>query len=104
MLKKLMLSLSLLFILTSSPLTQASTPYNIDFKGFDFFSNGVTGFDSQFHWPQALLVKSGAPYDESKDPALRRGTENWEESQWSFYVVPALFIGVIALVLFFNRK
>ncbi|NOT12283.1 MAG: hypothetical protein HOP23_10715 [Methylococcaceae bacterium] len=104
MLKKLMLTLSLLFVLGSSPLTQASTLYNTDFKGFDFFSSRVTVFDSQSHWPQALLVKTGVPYDESKDPTLRRGTENWEESQWSFYVVPALFIGVIALILFFNRK
>jgi hypothetical protein len=104
MLKKLMLRLSLLLVLGSSPLTQASNLYNTDFKLFDFFSRGVTVFDSQSHWPQALLVKTGAPYDEAKDPALRQGTENWEESQWSFYVVPAVFIGVIALVLFFNKK
>jgi len=104
MIKKLILTLNLLFVLGNSTLTQASTLYNTDFTAFDFFSNGVTVFDSQSHWPQAVLVKTGASYDEAKDPTLRRGTENWEESQWSFYVVPALFIGVIALVLFFNKN
>lgn len=104
MLKKFILTFSLLFVLASSPITQASTFYNIDFKVFDLFSSGATVFDSKVHWPQALLVKTGVAYDESKDPALRQGTENWEESQWSFYIVPALFIGVIALVLFFNKN
>ena len=103
MLKKLILTLGLLFVLASSPLTQASTFYNIDFKVFDL-SNGARIFDRYAHWPQALWVKTGVPYDESKDPTLRQGTENWEESQWSFYIVPALFIGVIALVLFFNKN
>jgi len=104
MFKKLILYSSLLFVLASSPLIQASTLYNTDFKVFDLFSSDATVFDSQAHWMPALLVKSGVPYVESNDPALRRGTENWEESQWSFYVVPALFIGVIALVLFFNKN
>jgi hypothetical protein len=103
MLKTLTLSLCLLFVLGSSPLTQASTLYNTDFKVFDL-SNGDKIFDSYAHWPQALLVKNGVPYDEAKDPALRKGTENWEESQWSFYIVPALIVGIFALVLFFKRK
>ncbi len=104
MLKTLILNFSLLFVLASSPLTLAANFYSIDFKVFDSFSSGATVFDSKVRWPQALLVKTGVPYDESKDPALRQGTENWEESQWSFYIVPAVFIGVIALVLFFNKK
>jgi hypothetical protein len=104
MFKKLILTLSLLLLLGSSPFTIADTLYRSDFKVFDLFSIGATSFASQSHWPQTLLVKKDAPYDESKDPTLRQGTENWEEPQWSFYIVPALFIGVIALVLFFNRK
>lgn len=103
MLKKLILTVSLFFVLASAPLSQASAFYNIDFKALDL-SNEAKLLDRYTHWPQALWVKSGVPYDESKDPTLRRGTENWEESQWSFYIVPALFIGVIALVLFFNKN
>ena len=104
MIKKLFSTLSILFVLTSAPLTQASPYYNAELNVLDFFSSGVAVFNSTSTWPQKLLVKSGVPYDASKDPTLRQGTENWEESQWSFYVVPALFIGVIALVLFFNKK
>jgi hypothetical protein len=104
MLKKLILNISLLLLLGIPPLTEADALYSSDFKVFDLFSTGAPIFDSQAHWPQTLLVKKDVPYDESKDPTLRQGTENWEEPQWSFYIVPALFIGVIALVLFFNRK
>jgi len=41
---------------------------------------------------------------EAKDPAVRKGTENWEESQTSFFIVPAVAIGIIALFLIFNRN
>lgn len=51
----------------------------------------------------AISTKKGERYDESKDPALRRGTENWEEPQGSYFAIPALIVGVIGLVLFFNR-
>ena len=51
-----------------------------------------------------ISTKAGEKYDESKDPALRKGTENWEQPQSSFFAVPALVIGVIGLVLFFNRE
>ena len=43
-------------------------------------------------------------YDKSKDAALRRGTENWEQSQTSFLVVPGIFLSVVGLALFFSRK
>ena len=43
-------------------------------------------------------------YDESKDATLRRGTENWEQSQSSFFVVPGIFLSVVGLALFFSRK
>jgi len=54
--------------------------------------------------PHSISTKSGEKYDEAKDPALRKGTENWEETQGSFFVVPALIIGVIVLALFFSRE
>ena len=43
-------------------------------------------------------------YDESKEATLRRGTENWEQSQSSFFVVPGIFLSVVGLALFFSRK
>jgi hypothetical protein len=51
-----------------------------------------------------ISVKRGQHYDETKDPALRKGTENWEQEQGSFFAIPALVIGIIGAVLFFNRK
>jgi hypothetical protein len=49
----------------------------------------------------ALAVES---YDASKDPALRRGTENWEQSQAGFFIIPGAVIGIVALLLFLNRE
>lgn len=48
-------------------------------------------------------VKKGEPYDEKKDPALRRGTENWEQSQGGYFVIPGVLVGIIGLFLYFNR-
>jgi hypothetical protein len=49
-------------------------------------------------------VEQKITYDESKDATLRRGTENWEQSQSSFFVVPGIFLSVVGLALFFSRK
>jgi len=49
-------------------------------------------------------VQKKLTYDEAKDATLRRGTENWEQSQSSFFVVPGIFLTVVGLALFFSRK
>ena len=49
-------------------------------------------------------VEQKITYDESKDATLRRGTENWEQSQSSFFVVPGIFLTVVGLALFLSRK
>ena len=67
------------------------------------FAGGI-GFDSKLNWPQTFTVKKEAAYDEAKDPILRKGTENVEESQISFFVIPAVAIGIALLFLFFNRE
>ena len=51
-----------------------------------------------------LSVKLENGFDEAKGPAVRKGTENWEESQISFFIVPAVAIGIIALFLIFNKN
>ena len=51
-----------------------------------------------------IFIKKGEKYDESKDPALRRGTENTEQPQSSFFAIPAVVIGLIAVVLFLSKE
>jgi hypothetical protein len=67
--------------------------------------NSFLNYDDNFSFSKTstILTKKGEKYDESKDPALRRGTENWEEPQGSYFAIPALIVGVIGLVLLFSR-
>ena len=51
-----------------------------------------------------LFIKRGEKYDETKDPALRRGTENTEQPQSSFFAIPAIVLGIIGVVLFLSRE
>jgi hypothetical protein len=83
-------------------MTGVSANSNVDFSALNLAS-GI-GFDSKQRWPQPLTVKKGEAYDEAKDPFLRKGTENVEESQVSFFVIPAVVIGIILLFLVFNRE
>jgi hypothetical protein len=99
---KIISSLSIILMLGSVPISGASANFNIDFRAIDF--TGGIGFDSNLTEPQQFAVKKDASYDESKDPALRKGTENWEEPQGSFFAIPAVVVGIIALFLFFNRE
>ncbi len=95
---KIRLTLTIVLVLGSAPIFANST---INFKALDFIGN--THFDSGSAWQQPFTVKKGG-YDESKDPALRRGTENWEEPQGSFFIIPAAVVVVIGLFLFFSRE
>lgn len=102
MAKQFISTLSIILLLGSTPMTGVSANSNIDFSTLNFTS-GI-GFDSKLNWPQLFTVKKGGPYDEAKDPFLRKGTENVEESQISFFVIPAVVVGIILLFLFFNRE
>lgn len=68
-----------------------------------FFSATGVGDNFALSGLSAITTKREEKYDEAKDPALRKGTENWEEPQGSYFAIPALIVGVIGLVLFFNR-
>jgi hypothetical protein len=83
-------------------MTGVSANSNIDFSALNFA--GGIGFDSKQNWPQTLTVKKGEAYDEAKDPILRKGTENVEESLASFFVIPAVVFGITIHFLFFNRE
>ena len=74
-----------------------------DLKTPDFLSGITYGENFSFFQANTLSTKRGEQYDEAKDPALRKGTENWEEPQGSYFAIPALVIGVMAAILFFNR-
>jgi hypothetical protein len=102
MINKRISILSIIFILGSTPLANASPLNNINFIASDFTS-GISFFDSRSNRPQKLLVKKSDPLSEAKDPARRRGTENWENPQGNFFVVPAVVLGIIGIALFFNR-
>ena len=99
---KLLSTLSIILLLGSAPMTGVSANSNIDFSVLNLAS-GI-GFDTKQNWPQPFTVKKGEPYDEAKDPFLRKGTENVEESQVSFFVIPAVVVGIILLFLVFNRE
>jgi hypothetical protein len=102
MIKKIISSLGLILFLVSAPISGVSANSNFDFRTLDF--TGIMSSDNKLSWSQHLSVKKSVPYDESKDPTLRNGTENWEEPQGSFFAIPALIVGAIALFLFFNRE
>jgi hypothetical protein len=102
MAKKLISTLSIILLLGSAPITGASANFNIDFRALNFTS-GI-GFDSKLDWPQPFTVKKESPMTNPKTPFLRKGTENGEESQVSFFVIPAVVVGIILLFLFFNRE
>lgn len=71
-------------------------------------SSHVYANDFQLYKPfslsDAMSVKLENGIGETKDAATRRGTENWEESQTSFFIVPGVAIGIVALFFIFNRN
>ena len=102
MIKKIIPILAILLLLTNAPFTAASTHANIDLKVLDF-SSDISFFDSKANGWQELLLETGVAYNESEDSTQRRGTENWEQSQTSFFIFPAIILGLIALAMFFSR-
>jgi hypothetical protein len=99
---KLLSTLSIILLLGSAQMTGVSANSNVDFSVLNLAS-GI-GFETRQNWTQPFTVKKDEPYDEAKDPFLRKGTENVEESQVSFFVIPAVVIGIILLFLVFNRE
>ena len=90
MTKKLITTLSIVLLLGSTPIIGVSANSNIDIR--------------ELNLPQPFAVKKEATYNEAKDPFLRKGTENEEESQVSFFIIPAVAVGIIFLFMLFNRE
>jgi hypothetical protein len=102
MIKKTISSLAIILSLAITPVSSASANTSLVGTTLDF--TGSLSFDNTLNWPQQFSVKKNVPYDESKDSALRRGTENWDQPQGSFFVMPAFIFGLILVFLFFNRE
>ena len=60
--------------------------------------------DIVFSSSEHLLFKTGKNYDEAKDPLMRRGTENTDEPQGMFFVIPAVFTAIFLVALFVRKK
>jgi hypothetical protein len=74
-------------------------------------SNSVTtmNWNSDFSFEtinnlDGIQVKRSESYNENKDPALRKGTENWEQPQSNFWVIPAMVVGLVLIIVFFTRE
>jgi len=96
MTKKVILALSIILLLASTLVTEASTNLYGDV--------GALNFSFESKQSSSYSIKEGNAYDESKDPTLRKGTENEEESQISFFIMPAVTLGIALLFLFFRQK
>lgn len=92
-----------IFIIAVTTSIQASANAGI-LMSSGFFSDLTDTRSALFSPTHTIFIKRGEKYDESKDPALRRGTENTEQPQSSFFAIPAAVIGLIAVVLFLNRE
>ena len=98
MVKKIILILPVILLLGSVPVTGFSATSRML-----SFTNGIS-FANQLNGLQSFAVKNESAYSEAKDPFLRKGTQNSEESQVSFFVIPAIVAGLSVIFLFFKRK
>lgn len=103
MIKKIISTLSIIALLNTLPCFQAYADNKPVLNATDLFTIQNYGDNFTLSRSNIINLKKGEKYDETKDPALRKGTENWEQPQSSFLAIPAAVIGLIALFLFFNR-
>ena len=52
----------------------------------------------------SATLNDGGSYNESKAQSLHRGTENTDESQVSFFVLPAIVVGLSLTFLILKKK
>jgi hypothetical protein len=104
MLKQTLSSLAIIALLSALPCFYASANSGPYFNTANLFADLSYGDSLTLSGANAISTKRGEKYDETKDPALRRGTENWEQSQGNFWVIPAAVVGLILIVLFFNKE
>lgn len=106
MIKQVLSAFGIFILLGGEPSFQVSANYSSNFKAPELSPNASLSYGDNFTLlgSDTISTKKGSDYDDSKDPALRKGTENWEGPQGSFFVIPAILLGVLVIILFFNRK
>lgn len=71
---------------------------------FQYRADALSYKSLTLNYSSLFSVRSSTDNPVSSDPTLRTGTQNSESPQGSFFVVPAIMIGLFALVLFFKEK
>jgi hypothetical protein len=104
MTKQILSILGIITLLSALPCFQVSANDSAKFKAPDLFTGLGYRDNLTLSRSAMILANREGKYDEAKDPALRKGTENWEEPQGSYFAIPALVVGIIGIVLFFNRE
>jgi len=97
--KKVMLILNFVMFVCSAQAYASDLPL---FEALPLITTLGNTLGSPVSNAAAVKLKNGV--DETQNPTVRRGTENWEESQISFFIVPAVSIGLVLLFLIFNRN
>jgi hypothetical protein len=100
MLKTIIKTSLVILLLGFLPPTQAAGSSSM--AGLLNISNGMTWDAVATELPHFSL-KRGVPYDESKDPALRRGSENSEQPDNSFFIIPIVMFVGMGLFLFYTK-
>ncbi len=100
MIKKIASVFSILILLSFL----ASANSRANFKAATFLTGQVYGDTVALSRTDKISTKKGEKYDEAKDPALRKGTENWEQPQGNFWIVPVAVVGLVFAILFFSKE
>ncbi len=104
MIKHFASTLGIIIVLIALPCPAASASSSYQFKMPALIADLDYGDSLTLSGANTIATRRGEKYDESKDPALRRGTENWEQSQGNFLTIPLIVVAVIATLLFFSRE
>lgn len=104
MTKRIASTLGIIIILIALPCTVVSASSTMNFKTPELLADLNYGDSLTLRGSNTISTRKGEKYDESKDPALRKGTENWEQSQGNFMTIPLIVVGIIAFLLFFSRE
>ncbi len=104
MIKRVFSTLSVVILLGGVPSLQVSANTGTNFEAPGLSPSLDYGDNTLLTRLDTISTKRRGEYDASKDPALRKGTENWEEPQGSFFIIPVAVVGLIAIVLLFNRE
>jgi hypothetical protein len=102
--KPILSSLLIIVLLSTLPCFQASANSGPHFNASALFSGFDYGDSLNLSRTNTISTKRDEKYNESKDPALRKGTENWEQPQGSFWAIPAAVLGLILIIMFFNKE